>query len=90
MNKLLLTTVSVLGIMASSAFAADPIAPEPVANWTALHIGVGGGAGYNTYDAYSLFDVGEWDSFIPDFIDIGVAWIVPDRNASDGLGAGED
>jgi hypothetical protein len=26
----------------------------------------------------------------PDFIDIGVAWIVPDRNASDGLGAGED
>jgi|GEM_PF-556397 len=59
MRKVLLSAVSIasLGLALSVAQAADVI-PEPVAapTWTGFHIGVGGGAGYNTYDANSLFE----------------------------------
>ena len=71
MNKFLLMSTSALAIMALPAFAADVVAPEPVANWTAFHIGVGGGAGYNEYDAQSAFEISNpWETFIPDFIGI--------------------
>ncbi|WP_119274085.1 outer membrane protein [Taklimakanibacter deserti] len=76
MRKVLLSAVSIasLGLALSVAQAADVI-PEPVAapTWTGFHIGVGGGAGYNTYDANSLFekdffdDEGEPQSGGPEF-----------------------
>lgn len=64
MRKFLLVSVSVagLGLALQAAQAADVI-PEaaPVASFTGFHIGVGGGAGYNFYDAES-----EADLFISD------------------------
>jgi len=54
MRKFLLASASIasLGLVVSMAQAAD-VVPEPVSTWTGFHIGVGGGAGYNFYDAES-------------------------------------
>src|SRR5688572_17005856 len=53
MRKFLLLTapVGAMGLALTAAQAADVI-PEPVPepNWTAFHIGIGGGAGFNLYD----------------------------------------
>jgi outer membrane immunogenic protein len=58
MRKFLLLTASVgaLGLALTAAQAADVI-PEPVPEptWTGFHIGIGGGAGFNTYEAESDF-----------------------------------
>lgn len=70
MNKFLLMSATALAMMAPPAFAADILPPAPTTSWTGIHIGVGGGAGYNTYDAEALLDIGEWASFIPSTIDI--------------------
>lgn len=67
MRKVLLSAVSIasLGLALSAAQAADIVPePVPVANFTGFHIGVGGGAGYNFYDATSnagLFGVDGFD-----------------------------
>lgn len=56
MRKILLATASIAGLglaMSASAQAADVVAPEPVCVWCGFHVGVGGGAGYNFYDASS-------------------------------------
>lgn len=71
MKKFLLLSATALVMLAPSAFAADIVPePAPVANWTAIHIGVGGGGGYNSYDAESNLFIDPWDSNIPDFIGI--------------------
>lgn len=71
MKKFLLLSATAMVMLAPTAFAADVIPePAPVSNWTAIHIGIGGGAGYNTYDAESNLFIDPWDSFIPDFIGI--------------------
>lgn len=56
MRKLLLVTASVagLGLALSAAQAADIVPPAPEWSWTGFHIGVGGGAGWNTYNAESF------------------------------------
>ena len=60
MRKFLLVSASIasMGLVASLAQAADFI-PEaaPVASFTGFHTGVGGGAGYNFYDAESQADL---------------------------------
>jgi outer membrane immunogenic protein len=68
MKKALLLSASALVMMIPAAFAADVIAPEPVATWTGFHIGVGGGAGYNFYDAESEFAVEAFDDGGPEAI----------------------
>ena len=71
MKKVLIASASVLALMTSSALAADYIAPEPAGfNWTGFHIGVGGGAGYNTYDVDNEFFVPPWSPSIPEIITI--------------------
>lgn len=70
MKKFLLLSATAMVMMAPTAFAADIIPPAPTTNWTAIHIGIGGGAGYNSYDAESNFEIDPWDSFIPSFIGI--------------------
>lgn len=55
MRKILLVAASMASLgLVQPALAADVI--EPVPSWTGFHLGIGGGAGYNTYDAESVFD----------------------------------
>jgi outer membrane immunogenic protein len=57
---LLLSAVSIasLGLALTAAQAADIVPePAPVASFTGFHVGVGGGAGYNFYDASSSADL---------------------------------
>lgn len=68
MSKFMLLSATALVMSSPTVFAADIVPPAP--DWTALHIGIGGGAGYNFYDAESLFDIEAWSEFVPDFIDI--------------------
>lgn len=69
MNKFLLLSATALVMLAPAAYAADIVPePAPVANWTAFHIGVGGGAGYNLYDASSSANVFGVDPEDGDFI----------------------
>jgi outer membrane immunogenic protein len=71
MKTLLIGSVSALAIMAGSAYAADVVPPPPAFSWTGIHAGIGGGAGYNTYDAKSEFDVSNpWSPLIPGEMDI--------------------
>jgi outer membrane immunogenic protein len=56
-------------VMTTPVMAAD-VEIAPAFSWTALHIGVGGGAGFNSYDAYSAFDIDAWDWAVPFFMDI--------------------
>lgn len=56
MKKFLLLSATALVAMAPAAFAAD-IVPPAAPTWTAFHIGIGGGAGYNVYDASSTADL---------------------------------
>jgi outer membrane immunogenic protein len=53
MRKFLMVTASLagLGFAAQAAQAADMVAPEPEFSWTGFHVGVGGGGGWNLYDA---------------------------------------
>jgi outer membrane immunogenic protein len=59
MRKFLLLTASVgaMGLALTAAQAADviPEAAPPEFNWTAFHVGVGGGGGWNLYDAESQY-----------------------------------
>src|SRR5262245_36996031 len=68
MNKITLLSATALVMASTAAYAAEIVPPAPVSDWTGLHIG--GGAGYNSYDAESLFDIDAWDEEVPDFIDI--------------------
>lgn len=70
MNKYALLAGTFLAMTSSGAFAADIVPPAPTTSWTAIHIGVGGGAGYNTYDANSELDILPWAPTIPAFIGI--------------------
>jgi len=70
MNKITLLSATALVMSSPGALVAETVPPAPVSSWTGLHIGIGGGAGYNTYDAESLFDVDAWNAVVPDFIDI--------------------
>jgi outer membrane immunogenic protein len=56
MRKILLLTVSLASLgLVLPAQAADVVVPEEAFSWTGVHIGAGGGVGYNTYDVDSLF-----------------------------------
>jgi len=85
MRKFLLVSVSLagLGLAVQAAQAADIVAPEPVATFTGFHIGVGGGAGYNFYDADSEADLFAVDPEDGDILGL----IVGDIIKGDDLGA---
>jgi outer membrane immunogenic protein len=51
MKRVLLGAASALAIMTGSAFAADVIAPEPIADWTGFYLGVHGGWAWADVDA---------------------------------------
>lgn len=69
MKKFLLLSATALVAMAPAAFAAD-IVPPAAPTWTAIHIGVGGGGAWNTYDANSELFIDPWSPVIPEFIGI--------------------
>jgi outer membrane immunogenic protein len=77
-------SVASLGLALSVAQAADVIPePVPVCVWCGFHIGIGGGAGYNTYEADSLFEKDYWSDGEPE--DDGPEFILGIRG--DDLGA---
>lgn len=87
MNKFLLLSATALVMLSPTAFAADIIPePVPVISWTGFHIGIGGGAGYNFYDAESEFTAGAFDDGDPDFV-MGIS--ADDLGAWYGFGTAE-
>lgn len=57
MSKIMLLSAAALALSSPAAYAADIVPSESVPDWTALHIGIGGGAGYDSYDIATLFDI---------------------------------
>jgi outer membrane immunogenic protein len=73
--KTVLSTLAIALSMSGASFAADAVVdyvPGPVVeafSWSGIHIGVGGGGGYNTYDGSSAFYIDSWNN-VPSYMDI--------------------
>jgi outer membrane immunogenic protein len=68
MRRVLLLAVSMASLALVMPAQAADVVPEEAFSWTGIHVGAGGGAGFNTYDAESdaLF---QKDSFISEVFD---------------------
>jgi outer membrane immunogenic protein len=53
MRRFLLITVSIASLGSVLPAQAADVAPDEAFSWTGVHVGVGGGAGYNLYDVQS-------------------------------------
>jgi outer membrane immunogenic protein len=81
-----------MGLTLTAAQAADVIPePAPAFNWTGFHVGVGGGGGWNLYDAESNFchDDGGDDCSTPDDFEIEFDLSADDLGAFYGFGTVE-